>query len=267
MHVSKIGDLQLFTTVATLAVAWLVAVVGLSLTMKREYLHTFVSLQTGCAFAQSFFLENEGDDAKRVQIFFCNERQWQAIRNRVREWALGVYAAWKALVPSWFTPDLQARIPDEFMPTQVVHELNAQAPGGRRPTLQNMGLLRRVSHASVVTAEASSNSDGGRRIRAPAHLEPASPQLAPQIVEESMAIEERRMMDEAIAAGLAEVGRRETGGEVPERLFGSLSKAQNAPDAEDFEDHQRLPDASEEPEQVLAPTRIAYDGPCLLDAT
>jgi hypothetical protein len=221
VHASKIGDLPLFTIVVTLAVALLVAMTGLSLTIKREYLHTFVSLQTGCAYAQSYFLDNEGDDAKCVEIFFFNERQWRAIRDRVREWVLGVYAAWKALMPSWFTPDLQARIPDEFMPTQVVRELNAQAPGGRRPTLQNMGLLRRVSHAAAVTAEDASNSDGGLRIPAPAHLEPASPQVTPQIVEESMAIAERRMIDEAIAASLAEVERRDTGGEVPERLFES----------------------------------------------
>ena len=119
MHSSKIGDLPLFTIVATLAVALLVAVVGLSLTIKREYLRTFVSLQTGCAYAQSTFLDNESDNAKRVQIFFCNERQWQAIRNRVRQWVLGVYAAWKALMPLWFTTDLQARIPDDFMPVPV----------------------------------------------------------------------------------------------------------------------------------------------------
>ena len=174
MRASKIGDVPLFTIVMTLAVLLLVAVVGLSLTIKREYLRTFVSLQTGCAHAQSYFLDHEGDDAKRVEIFYCNERQWQAIRNRVREWVLGMYAVWKALMPSWFTTDVQARIPDEFMPAQVVHELNAQAPGGRRPTLQNMGLLRRVSQVAAVTAEESSSSDGRLRVPAPAHLEPTS---------------------------------------------------------------------------------------------
>jgi hypothetical protein len=232
MHSSKIGDFPLFTIVVTLAVACLVAVVGLSLTIKREYFHTFVSLQTGCTFARSLFLDNEGDDAKRVHIFLFNERQWQAIRDRVREWVLGMYAMWKALMPSWFTTDLRSRIPDEFMPTQVVRELNAQAPGGRRPTLQNMGLLRRVSHAAVVTAEGSSNSDGGLRTPGPMHREPAAPQqMTPRIVDESMAIEERRMIDEAIAASFAEVERREMGGEVPERLFGSvsLSKPHHAP--------------------------------------
>ena len=181
VHASKIGDLPLFTIVVTLAVLLLVAVVGLSLTIQREYLRTFVSLQTGCAYAQSYFLDNEGDDAKRVEIFYCNERQWQAIRNRVREWVLGLYAVWKALVPSWFTTDLQARIPDEFMPAQVVHELNAHAPHARRPTLQKMGLLRPVSHAAIVTAEESSNSEGGLHNLAPiaaTHLEPTSVQSA-----------------------------------------------------------------------------------------
>ena len=86
-----------------------------------------------------------------------------------------MYAAWTALMPSWFTTDLQAQIPDEFMPARIVHELNAQAPDGQRPTLQNMGLMRRVSLATVVTAEGSSNSDEGLRVPAPAHLEACIP--------------------------------------------------------------------------------------------
>jgi hypothetical protein len=176
MHSSKIGDLPLFATVATLAGALLVAVVGLSLTIKREYLHTFVSLQTGCAYAQSFFLDNEGDDAKRIHILFSNERQWQAIRDRVREWVLSMYAAWKALMPSWFTTDLQARIPDDFMPAQALQDLNTQAPNGRRPTVQDMGLLRRASRLDT-TAD-SSHSAGRLRILAPTHQQPSSSQSA-----------------------------------------------------------------------------------------
>ena len=150
MHASKIGDLPLFATVGVLAAAWLVAIVGLSLTIKPDYLHTFVSLQTGYADSQGTFLDHPGDDARRVNIFFCNERHWQAIRDRVRQWVLSVYATWQALMPAFFTTDLQARIPDDFMPVQVVQDLNAQSPDGRRPTLQNMGLLRRVSHASSI---------------------------------------------------------------------------------------------------------------------
>jgi hypothetical protein len=36
---------------------------------------------------------------------------------------LSVYAAWQALMPAFFTADLQARIPDDFMPAQAVQDL------------------------------------------------------------------------------------------------------------------------------------------------
>jgi hypothetical protein len=174
MHVSKIGDLPLFATVGALAAVWLVAIVGLSLTIKRGYLHTFVSLQTGYAYTQSFFLDNQGDDAKRVEIFFHNERHWQAIRDRVRQWVLSVYALWQALMPAFFTADLQARIPDDFMPAQAVHDLNAQSPDGRRPTVQNMGLVRRMSHAAPV--DGASHTDRGAR-------KPSEPPSPPSVID------------------------------------------------------------------------------------
>jgi hypothetical protein len=161
MHASKFGDLPLFATVGALAAVWLIALVGFSLTIKRKYLYTFVSLQTGYAYSQSYFLDNQGGDAKRVRIFFSNERHWQAIRDRVRQWVLSVYATWRALMPAFFTADLQARIPDDFMPAQAVQDLNAQSPDGRRPTLENMGLARRMSH--VAPADGASESDWGMR--------------------------------------------------------------------------------------------------------
>jgi hypothetical protein len=167
MHASKIGDLPLFATVGALAAVWLIAVVGLSLTIERKYLHTFTSLQTGYADSQSYFLDNQGNDARRVLIFFCNERHWQAIRDRVRQWVLSVYAAWQALVPAFFTADLQARIPDDFMPAQAVQDLNAQSRDGRRPTAQNMGLLRRMSHASPAVVASESDSAARRPSQLP----------------------------------------------------------------------------------------------------
>jgi hypothetical protein len=160
-HASKIGDSPLFATVGALAAVWLVAIVGLSITIKREYLHTFVSLQTGYADTQSNFLDHQGDDARRVIIFFMNERHWQAIRDRVRQWVLSVYATWQALLPAFFTADLQARIPDDFMPVQAVQDLHAQSPAGRWPTLQNMGWVRRMSHAAPV--DVASELDRGAR--------------------------------------------------------------------------------------------------------
>jgi hypothetical protein len=73
-------------------------------------------------------------------------------------------------MPAFFTTDLQARIPDDFMPAQVVQDLNAQSPDGRRPTLQSMGLVRRVSYA----APTDGASELDRRVPLPSEL-PATP--------------------------------------------------------------------------------------------
>jgi hypothetical protein len=125
----------------------------LLLTMKREYVGTFVSTQTGCAYTRSYFLDNPGDDARRIHIFFLNERKWRSIRDLVRQWVLGAYATWLQLSPVWFTNALRTLIPDDFMPAPVVQQMDAQAPGGRRRTLESMGTLRRVSLALSGTEE------------------------------------------------------------------------------------------------------------------
>ena len=153
MHTSKIADSPLFAAFGALAMVWLVLVVGLSLTIKREFLSTFVSLQTGSGFVENYFLENERDNFRRVQIFFSNARKWIAIRQYVREWMLGVYEAWLDLMPAWLTMDLQARIPDDFMPAAVVQDLNARARDGRRPTLGNHLLMRASLRREFVDGE------------------------------------------------------------------------------------------------------------------
>jgi hypothetical protein len=143
----KIDDFTLFATTVTLSAVWTIAFVGLLLTMKREYVGTFVSTQTGSAYARSYFLDHAGDDARRINIFFMNERQWRSIRDLVRQWVLGAYATWLQLSPVWFTNALRTLIPDDFMPAPVVRQMDVQAPGGRRRTLESMGTLRRVSLA------------------------------------------------------------------------------------------------------------------------
>ena len=152
-HSTKIiDDITLFVTVITISAVWMFAFVGLLLTMKREYRGTFVSLQTGCAYARGFFMDNMGDDTRRIAIFFFNERQWRSIRGAVRQWVLGAYATWLLLSPSWLNDGLRRLIPDDFMPAPVVLQLDAQSPGGRRRTVENMSVLRRVSLALAENA-------------------------------------------------------------------------------------------------------------------
>jgi hypothetical protein len=116
----KIDELTLFAAIGALSAVWTVAFVGLLLTMKREYVGTFLSVRTGHSVSRSYFLDNEGDDATRINIFYSNDRHWRSIRDLVRQWVLGAYATWLLLSPAWLNDAIRARIPDDFMPAPVV---------------------------------------------------------------------------------------------------------------------------------------------------
>ncbi len=134
---------------------WAFAALGVWLTMKPEYRRTFWSTQTGYAFSQSYFLDNEANDAKRIEIFGMNERHWRAIRDRVRQWVLAMYAAWQALQPVWFTDTVKAQIPDAFIPTAALRRENARAR-------QTAGRLRsRLSFALGAESDADRTSAAG----------------------------------------------------------------------------------------------------------
>jgi hypothetical protein len=158
LHVDKIDSLTLSAMVGALTVVWMIAVAGLSLTIKREYLRTFWSTQTGCAFSQSHFLDNEGDEFKRFMVFYHNTRLWQPIRDRVKQWVRNMYATWQAINPAWFTDARKALIPDHFMPTEALQQENARAPDGRRLTVDDMGMLRRVSLAFAADTSESDHA-------------------------------------------------------------------------------------------------------------
>jgi hypothetical protein len=152
----KIGLITLVASVGTLLAVWALAALGVWLTMKPEYRRTFWSTQTGCTHSQSMFIDNEANDAKRIRIFSMNERHWRAIRDRVRQWVLAMYAAWQALKPVWFNDAVKAQIPDAFIPTDALRRENARAR-------QAVGRLRSLSFA----LGAESDADGTPVVGAP----------------------------------------------------------------------------------------------------
>ena len=133
--------------------AWAASLTGFLLTIKRGYVGTFLSLETGRAYAVRFFNEAEGDDERRSKIFNFSPPLWSEIRGDVKAWTLGNYARWKAEKPHWFTVGLIQRLPDDFMPPADVLALDAQAPGGKRKSLANMGPRKRLRSALLASAE------------------------------------------------------------------------------------------------------------------
>jgi hypothetical protein len=82
---AKISGPFLYGTVGALVVVWLVAFGVFLLIIKREYVHTFVSLQSGSDYIISYFRDNV-DEARCIEIFYNNELMWQSIRPSVRAW-------------------------------------------------------------------------------------------------------------------------------------------------------------------------------------
>jgi hypothetical protein len=147
----KIDLITLVASVGALFAVWAFAALGVWLTMKPEYRRTFWSTQTGYAYSQSIFLDNDGNDAKRIEIFGMNERHWRAIRDRVGQWVLAMYAAWQALQPVWFTDAVKAQIPVAFIPTEALRRENARAR-------QAVGRLRSLSFALGAESDADRTS-------------------------------------------------------------------------------------------------------------
>jgi hypothetical protein len=242
----KIDDRPLFVSVAALLVVWLISALGLRLTIKRKYVRTFVSTQSGCDYTCNFFLNHEGDDAARIYLFFFNERKWRSIRDRVRQWVLNAYAVWEQLRPTWFDESLQARIPDDFMPAHLLAQLNAQTPSGRRRTLDATGLLRRMTLAAgsnINTSEAASSSDSAAAINVPS-CKAAAPEHLYSTTSPAI-----------LSALNIEVG-------AP--ILGSVSRRSSSTDAPVDDEYETMPE--EAPEEIasadgahVVPSQIRHD--------
>jgi hypothetical protein len=61
------------------------------------------------------------------------------------------YRAWNQAKPVWFTSDLIARIPSDFIPTRELAELDRVA-GGQRRSSANMSVLELLAAAPNVPA-------------------------------------------------------------------------------------------------------------------
>jgi hypothetical protein len=78
--------------------------------------HTFWSTVSGRQCVQAYFLKGATDEDK-LGICSCNRLLWEGdLGSKVMEFTLQNWAAWERDKPDWFTPNLKASIPDEYMP-------------------------------------------------------------------------------------------------------------------------------------------------------
>ena len=104
--------------------------------MKCKYRATFFSANTGYQLSQSLFLDYEGDDLIRLEIFDAQPRHWKSIAPQVQTWTRESWATWEETKPEWWTEALKRSIPAEFLPLNV-------AKGAQRPS--TLGDVQRAS--------------------------------------------------------------------------------------------------------------------------
>ncbi len=144
---AKLEAATLYAFVGTLTAISIVSYGVLLLMMRRKYVRTFFSTQTGAEFVMSHFLDNDGNDEQRALIFLKKQELWRPIRPQVQAWLHSRFKVWRRTKPAWFTDALVACIPIDMLPVRDAKRLSAQAPGGRRSTVHDAdaSLTQRMS--------------------------------------------------------------------------------------------------------------------------
>ena len=86
-------------------------------TIKKEYLGTFFSTETGFRSNVRMFLDST-DESVKITIFGCHPSQWEGIREEVKTWIMLNWERWREEKPEWLTQERKTQIPDDFKPTE-----------------------------------------------------------------------------------------------------------------------------------------------------
>ena len=150
---AKLEAATLYAFASTLTAVSIVSFGVLLLTMERKYVRTFFSTQTGGEYLMSQFLDNDGNDELRAEVFWYNEELWRPIRPQVQAWLRSRLRTWRRNKPAWFTDALVSCIPTDMLPVREANRLSAQAPGGRRLTIHDAdaSLTQRMSFSLGVS--------------------------------------------------------------------------------------------------------------------
>jgi hypothetical protein len=86
------------------------------LNIEREYWHTFWSTQRSKDLSMAQFLEGNSD-AIKFDVFTNSRHHWVSIEGKVKRWIEENWATWEEEKPEWFTAQMKAMVPEEFIPT------------------------------------------------------------------------------------------------------------------------------------------------------
>jgi hypothetical protein len=124
------------------------------LLMKREYVSTFFSTQTGHAWVKEKFVKG-GTDELKAWTLGCNKKQWMSIRDDVKAWTLENWERWEEEKPKWFDNDrFKAAVDDDMIPPASLRKMN----GGSKRRRSSLGDLLGGGGASVAPVAGGENA-------------------------------------------------------------------------------------------------------------
>ena len=123
---NKIPATVLWGGAGGLSAAWLLAFSFFTMHIAEpKYRHTLWSTVSGRQCVQEYFSKGESDEDK-IGIFSCNRLLWESdIGKSVKQWTLENWAGWANDAPAWFTPQIVAKVPDEYIPKAQLAALGA----------------------------------------------------------------------------------------------------------------------------------------------
>jgi hypothetical protein len=145
----EISESAVSTIVGGLSMGFFVSGASFLILIKRDFLGTFFSMQTGYAWVQSYFVAGQTDEVKK-RIFEHNKKQWTGIRDDVKAWTMENWERWEEEKPEFFNDAFKASVDDDMIPAASLRKLN----GGRQRRRSSLGDLlgggeRRGSSAIV----------------------------------------------------------------------------------------------------------------------
>ncbi|GMI40269.1 hypothetical protein TrCOL_g11552 [Triparma columacea] len=146
-------------TIMVLACAGMVvSYATLLVSVKREYLHTFISTKTGNEIAQELFTKNE-DDEQRFWIVAKNRHKWEhKIGKEVKAWINEKLPLWLEEPPEWFNDHRRSVIPDDFVTDpEILVRL-------RTNNVKKIIEQRRRSSLGEIFATQTAGGDGGGEV-------------------------------------------------------------------------------------------------------
>jgi hypothetical protein len=128
---NKLSATATWTGATVLSSIWLVATLNFVFHVcVPEFRHTFWSTETGWQWVCNSFLDNEGNDGRRIRIFHYQRYVWEGrIGDQVLAWSHANWETWVRTQPQWFTEHAIATVPDEYIPARALEALGGD---GRR---------------------------------------------------------------------------------------------------------------------------------------